>query len=374
MLLEKMKRNELSHSDQEEIERFIQSSPIKEREYNEAKYPTERYKQLDKLMDIDIDKSLKRMQERLPAIRPSKIVRLYKSTKVRLIAAVLFIALLGGVYLILSSSNSPIRPFTYIILPDGNELNMDEAAYGLIYQKDGLKISKDSAGLLIDTIKGYSNEMDQKEYVIVTGRRKNEQVKLQDGSLVKLNATTSLKVPVHFTAKERRVHLEGEGLFAVQSNEQLPFFVSTLNNLEVMAVGTLFNVNSYDKQHVKTTLIHGKVKVIKEKDTCVLTKGLVEAQPDKKLITKKEISTGDEVAWAENDFLFTNKNIFEVMKTIGRWYDFDVEYVGTMPTLTITGKFSRELTLEQVIKTLQNHFDITIKPLGKKLIVSPNTN
>lgn len=141
-----------------------------------------------------------------------------------------------------------------------------------------------------------------------------------------------------------------------------------------MAVGTLFNVNSYDKKHVKTTLIHGKVKVIKEKDTCVLTKGVVEAQPDKKLITKKEVSTGDEVAWAENDFLFTNKNIFEVMKTIGRWYDYDVEYVGTMPKQTITGKFSRELTLEQVIKTLQNNFDITIKPLGKKLIVSPNTN
>ena len=68
------------------------------------------------------------------------------------------------------------------------------------------------------------------------------QVDLQDGTTVNLNSGSSLKV-----LGERRVFLDGEGWFDVQSDPEHPFFVETPSGIAVKVTGTQFNLSNYKR-------------------------------------------------------------------------------------------------------------------------------
>lgn len=86
-------------------------------------------------------------------------------------------------------------------------------------------------------------------------------VKLSDGTKVKLNAGSTFTYPEVFSASSREVTLKGEGFFEVQKNPKRPFLVHT-DKFIVKVLGTVFNVKAYatDKK-VETTLLSGKILV-----------------------------------------------------------------------------------------------------------------
>ena len=70
------------------------------------------------------------------------------------------------------------------------------------------------------------------------------------GSLVWLNAGSSLSYPVVFSGKSRDVELKGEAFFDVVKNKKVPM-VLTAGNVKVKVYGTQFNVDAYaDKKTV----------------------------------------------------------------------------------------------------------------------------
>ncbi|MCC8094346.1 MAG: FecR family protein [Tannerellaceae bacterium] len=69
-------------------------------------------------------------------------------------------------------------------------------------------------------------------------------VKLHDGTVVWLNAKSTLRYPSTFTSGERRVELDGEAFFEVSHEEDHPFIVST-EKLNIKVLGTQFNVFAY---------------------------------------------------------------------------------------------------------------------------------
>ncbi len=76
--------------------------------------------------------------------------------------------------------------------------------------------------------------------VYSTGVGEQASFSLPDGSVVNLNAQSSLEV--HYTKQERTVHLlTGEVLFNVKKRPDRPFLVLT-ERTKVRAVGTSFNV------------------------------------------------------------------------------------------------------------------------------------
>ena len=86
-----------------------------------------------------------------------------------------------------------------------------------------------------------------------------EQRVLEDGSTVELNR--GAQVAVSFTGIERRVTLEqGEAHFTVTKNPERPFVV-TASGVEVIAVGTAFNVRIVDSRAVEVVVTEGRVRV-----------------------------------------------------------------------------------------------------------------
>jgi ferric-dicitrate binding protein FerR (iron transport regulator) len=101
------------------------------------------------------------------------------------------------------------------------------------------------------------------EVVVPMGSR--SQVKLPDGSIVWLNAASTLAYNNNFNSKTKReVTLIGEGFFKVKTNPEKPFVVK-VNSLDIMAYGTSFNVKAYpEEKEVTTTLVEGEVKIKKK--------------------------------------------------------------------------------------------------------------
>ena len=82
-------------------------------------------------------------------------------------------------------------------------------------------------------------------------------VTLPDNSKVWLNSDSFLRYPSRF-GKERRVTLYGEGYFEVTKDPKHKFIVEA-KNAEVVVHGTEFNVESYEDEYVRTTLVSGVV-------------------------------------------------------------------------------------------------------------------
>lgn len=86
------------------------------------------------------------------------------------------------------------------------------------------------------------------------------QVAFQDGSVVLLNAQSSLRYPINFGHRQRKVELTGEACFQVKRGDKRPFVVEA-GGLEVEVLGTRFDVKAYPEEEVLVTLEEGAVRL-----------------------------------------------------------------------------------------------------------------
>jgi ferric-dicitrate binding protein FerR (iron transport regulator) len=154
---------------------------------------------------------------------------------------------------------------------------------------------------------------------------------LPDGSKGWLNSGSTLKFPVKFTDKTRKVILSGEGYFDVVKNPQKPFVVRS-GNLNVIALGTKFDVSGYPAdKHTNVVLESGRV-VINRVLSGDKQMRIAELEPGQRVsIMKKEntfykqnVLTDKYVSWKEGMLMFRKDPMTEVIDKINRWYNVNV--------------------------------------------------
>lgn len=254
-----------------------------------------------------------------------------------------------------------------LTLSDGHKISLNDATNGEVAAQAGVRISKDANGQLIYhlTGKGPGNST-QKYNTLEVPRGGQWQVILPDSSKVFLNALTSLRYPVTFSKKERRVELNGEAYFEITHHKESPFRVVTSGQV-VEVLGTHFNINAYpDEPNVKTTLLEGRVNVngiiLKPNQQSVLS-------PDHQL-SIINVDVANVVAWKEGLFKFDHTDLKTLMRQISRWYNVDVVYEGAVNNEQFFGKIERSYTLSEVLKVLELgkvHFRLE----GRTIIVTP---
>lgn len=153
-------------------------------------------------------------------------------------------------------------------------------------------------------------------------------IELSDGTKVWLNSETSLRYPVRFTERERRVYLRGEAYFEVAYDNRYPFVVN-VGGMEVKVLGTRFNVNCYDRDTIRTTLVDGSVcikDVFSDRETLLCPDEMATYCRSTRLVTKEKVDPFVYTAWKEGKFVFENETVEEIMKRLSRWYDIEVVY------------------------------------------------
>jgi len=260
-----------------------------------------------------------------------------------------------------------------LTLADGSKVVLDESGTGKIADQGSMQIVKTGNGKLVyDAVKSSSSpDSDRMEYnVIETPKGGQYQVKLPDGTDVWLNASSTLKYPVVFKGKERKVEMNGEAYFEVAKNKKLPFrVISGRQTVEVL--GTHFNINNYkDESSQKTTLLEGCVRVSVLKNMSILKPGQqASIEKTETAIAVSAVNIEEVVAWKNGDFRFRSEGIESIMRKLSRWYDVNVEFKGSISDEKFNGTISRAKNINQVLEMLEETNAVHFKIEGRRLIV-----
>ncbi len=199
-------------------------------------------------------------------------------------------------------------------------------------------------------------------------------IKLSDGSVVWLNAGSSITYPVVFNQASRKVSMDGEAYFDIAHDKRKPFIVSKNGVVNIEVLGTRFNVAAYERQ-AKVTLLEGSVKI--SADSLQSQKGKFKMlQPGQQAVVSKEAiqmagaDVAQQVAWKEGFFSFKNDDLSSVLSQLGVWYDLEIVYNKSDDQRLFNGELSRNLSLKQVLAVLEES-NVSFKIEGKKLIVAP---
>lgn len=283
--------------------------------------------------------------------------------------------------LVVAKNQRPLQPTAQpgsnkaiLTLASGKRISLDDAANGTISNQGGISIKKLKDG----TLKYDRSDAEpalianQITYnTISTPKGGQYQISLPDGTIVWLNAASSLKFPTAFIGNERRVELSGEAYFEVSKNKLKPFRVA-FNSQEVEVLGTHFNISAYkDEEQSRTTLLEGSVRISKLKSHRLLLPGqqaINENTNDNFLIVNPNLN--EVMGWKNGLFVFKNKSIQSIMKQVARWYDIEVVYQGSLHNQVYGGQISKYSDLNDLLNKLELTGTVHFNVEGRRVVVS----
>lgn len=299
-------------------------------------------------------------------------------------AAVLLLLSAGGGFYWLQSGKKPVLAEKVVLiepggdkatltLADGTVVNLDSAGTGVLSVQGNSKVEKTTHGQIV--YKHNDTTSIAVAYnVLRTPRGGQYKITLPDGTDVWLNANSSISYPTAFTGKERNVSITGEAYFEVAGEANRPFTVK-VNRMEVLVLGTHFNINAYaDESSINTTLLEGAVLVRAGGDAGKLLlpgkQSRVNTAGDK-VIDVRRVDVNNAIAWKNGYFSFDEADIPTVMRQLSRWYNIEVRYNDKVPEGTFTGEIGRSLTQEQLLKVLsQARINFKVED-GRRIIIYP---
>ncbi|MDR3653421.1 MAG: FecR family protein [Paludibacter sp.] len=200
-----------------------------------------------------------------------------------------------------------------------------------------------------------SPQMEYTQLSVSYGESKR--ITLSDGSIITLNAGSTLIYPKLFTTNTRSVFLTGEGDFCIAKNPDKPFIVRT-KYLDVKAIGTKFIVQSYpNADYTKATLIEGKVKVNMEQDQ---SKSYI-LKPNNQLtyshnnnsISIVNVDAAKLSSWENGYLIFQGVTFDEITSTLERKYNIVFNYDGRkLNQQSYYIKFNPDESIKQVLDVL----------------------
>lgn len=255
-----------------------------------------------------------------------------------------------------------------LTLADGKKILINDVGAGNIASQSGVRISKTADGQIIYEITG-SNSGKTEYNTLTTTRGEQTQVRLPDGSLVFLNAVSSLKFPTSFAKlKERSVEILGEGYFEIAKDKVHPFIVKN-EKQQIEVLGTHFNVNAYhDEPSVKTTLLEGSIKISTAQNASVLKPGEQAVNSNENLAIGN-VDVDKAVAWKNAKFVFDDENIESVMRKLSRWYNVEVVYQDNVSNRTFTGSISRYDKISKILDKITYIEAVHFKVEGRRITV-----
>ena len=197
------------------------------------------------------------------------------------------------------------------------------------------------------------------------------EVTLSDGTHIWLNARSEFSYPASFNGNTREVRLKGEAFFDVAKDRNKKFIVNT-GRCEVEVLGTQFNVEAYDdRESVKTTLVEGSVDVQAGGEKVrLIPHEQLQYHKNTAEMEVREVNVREIIAWKNGWFVFDNTTLGEIVKTLQRWYNIEVEFIRPeLEHLRFTGDLSRYDSFDAVIRMFEDTKKLNMSVISNRLIV-----
>ena len=201
--------------------------------------------------------------------------------------------------------------------------------------------------------------------VVATEAGMKTKIRLPDGSIIWLNAGSTLKYPEKMDMHKREVYLTGEAFFDITKNARSPSIViAGKQTIEVL--GTQFNIRYYQKdESTATTLVQGSVRITAGSAASMLKPGqqwLLDRNGTAQLKQAADVDMDEVLAWRNGKFIFNDTDLKTVINQLERWYDVKID-CADMPEYRFNGEISRNVALSKVLKMMELtsniHYKIT---------------
>ena len=201
-----------------------------------------------------------------------------------------------------------------------------------------------------------------------------EELVLPDGSTVTLNYFSSLKYPRRFSGDMRKIELEGEGFFEVESDPEHPFVINT-RDVDIRVLGTSFNVNAYNENAAVEVIVKtGEVAVTRHGEvprTIILKPGNkgVYKKTDETLEITREIDK-NYLAWKTKNFVFEDQTLLDVSKQLSKVYQAEIIIASdSLKNARITTAFNDQ-SLDAILNVLSATLDLDVRKSNGQIILS----
>lgn len=205
------------------------------------------------------------------------------------------------------------------------------------------------------------NALAEQNVVIRSGDYGKSLVTLPDGTIVHLNAKSSLTYSQDFGRNDRRVVLNGEGFFEVKKDTEKKFTVGT-GYMDITVLGTKFNVYAYEaKDIVEMSLVEGSVDVTTSRPPYQS----IRVKPNEKVVYNKRTgnllhertSNKMETAWMNKELVFRSERLEDVFRCLSRKFAVTIS-VDDEALLddVYTGTFDDE-NVESIMRVLKFHYN-----------------
>ena len=162
-----------------------------------------------------------------------------------------------------------------------------------------------------------------RDIIVTTGMGEHSRVSLPDGSLLTLNAQTTVRY--NLADGKRQVSIDGEAFFEVARDPEHPFVVSA-NGMTVTCLGTSFDVRNYsDESNASVVLRDGKVRVnARDADLTMEPGSRVLMDRQTLALSKHTVTPSDYTAWLNGEIKFNNQTLEEIAAELSRNYNIDL--------------------------------------------------
>ena len=361
-------QNELSENERKELDVLFQRFPEYQDLAEKLQFSYERIDELELAGMIQVEKEWKKLQKKNKRLRGQgrKMVFLVVAG----MAAVLLLAI-GMLFLFRSFPEVEVSSIACKQEPKKVTL---EYANGKTLVLDVNSLVMNDKGKITDHVVAKEN------MAVAEGLRLNRlsvpkggdfSLTLADGTVIRLNADSRLQYPSEFSGDSRIVYLEGEAFFNVAKDKTKPFIVKTSFG-DVRVLGTAFGISAYASEPESyTTLVRGKVSVEREggKPVVILPGEQVVTSKDGKMM-KQKVDVEEFVGWKDGIYVFKEKSLGEIMKTLERWYNISVDFQDkSLVDLPFTGNLKRYDDINVFFDALTRTGDMKYRVEGNQVIL-----
>ncbi len=226
-------------------------------------------------------------------------------------------------------------------------------------------------GFLFYALLSNDNSGNTLTYKTVESKDSLLKIPLSDGSVVSLNQYSTLKYPTTFSSENRKVILTGEAFFEVAENRAKPFIIEAgATNIKVL--GTSFNVNSANQEHIEVTVASGKVQFYSkedDKEMVVLEKG-EKGLFENNVVRKDKNTDPNFLSWKTGILEFKNQTLSSIFATTYHHYGIKIliDPSSDISHCKYTSEFDNQ-SIEAILKEIADYFGFTYIRNGDEYVL-----
>lgn len=202
---------------------------------------------------------------------------------------------------------------------------------------------------------------------VATSVAERRTLRLADGSVLELNARTS--VLVELGAHERHVRMaDGEAFFTVAKDKSRPFIVETPSG-SVRVTGTIFDVHAESAADLAVTVVEGSVQVTPCATTGHATGPVALVANDQFVVTPQQAGqvrqlSGTEIedalAWRRGEAVFEGMPLGEALARFSRYHGRAITATPEAARLTVGGRYKLD-NLDGFLNDIQAFLPVQVR-------------